>query len=59
MPVSVTVTEIVNTAFDSIADEFRPAEAAIADLRTGMPAITYEQDCEMDMIEGNFDKTPA
>ena len=57
MPVSVTVTVIINTVLGSIADESRPAEAAIAGLRTGMHAITYEQHSEIDMNEGSFDET--
>ena len=59
MPVSVAMTEIINTVLGSTADGSRPAEAAIADLRTGMPALTYEQDPEIDMNEGSFVKTPA
>ena len=41
--VCVTITEIINTLLGSIADESRPAEAAIADLRIGMPAITHKK----------------
>ena len=41
MPMSVTVTEIISTVLGSTADESRPAEAAITDLRTDMPAIAY------------------
>ena len=59
MPVSVAMTEIINTVLGSSADGSRPAEAAIADLRTCMPALTYEQDPEIDMNEGSFVETPA
>ena len=44
---------------DSTAYESRPAEAAIANLKTGMPAITYEQDSEININEGSFNETPA
>ena len=59
IPISVTMTEIINTVLGSIADESGPAEDAIADLRIGMPAITYKQDSEIDINEGSFDETPA
>ena len=59
MPVSVTLTEIINTVLGSTFGESRPAEVAIVDLRTGMPATAYEQDSEIDMNEGSFDKTPS
>ena len=49
MFVSVITTEIINTLLDSTADESRHAEAAITDQRTDMPAISYEQDSEIDM----------
>ena len=54
MPISVTVTEIINTILDSTADESRPADSAIADLRTSMRVITYKQDYEIDINEGSF-----
>ena len=57
--VSVIITEIINTVSGSTADESRPAEAIISDLRTGMLAITFEQDSEIDMNDGSFHETPA
>ena len=53
--VSVIITEIINTILGSTAGESRPAEAIISDLRTGMLAITFEQDSEIDMNEGSSD----
>ena len=55
MLIDVTMTEIISNALSRTADESRPAEAALDNLRTHMPAITYGQDSEIDMNEGSFD----
>ena len=55
MLVSVTVTEITSTVLGSTADESRPSEAAIVNLRTDISAITYDQDSEIDVNEDSFD----
>ena len=55
IPVSVTVTEIINTVLSSIVDKSRSAEAAVDDLKTGMPATTHKQDSEIGINDGSFD----
>ena len=54
MPVNVTVTEIIKSILGSTADESRPAQAAMADLKADMPATAYEQDSEINMNEGSI-----
>ena len=49
------MTRIISTVLCSNADKSRPAKAAIANLRTDISAITYEQDSEIDMNIGSFD----
>ena len=54
MPVNVTVTEIIKSILGSTADESRPAQAAMADLKADMPATAYEQDSEINMNKGSI-----